>query len=226
MADYTDSPVPNFADMTKERLVEVMDQPAREVRKFIEDNFDDGMNTIIRKLHTSAKKGIMGFEEALAHRRAVFGANVAPLRPPKNFFKFIFEAMSDWVLLVLAFGGLLSLILGLAFPEKCDDYDKIVVAWYEGIGILAMVLLMIFISALSDYLEDSDYRYQTMRVHFAQKVLVMRDGNIREILRDELTVGDLCIIEVGSVVPADGIILQSNELEVNELALANGGIID
>ena len=226
MADYTDSPVPNFADMTKEKLAEVMDQPGRDARKFIENNFDDGMNTIIRKLHTSKKKGVMGFEEALAHRREVFGANVVPLKPAKNFLNFIVAAMSDWMLLVLAIGGILSLILGLVFPEKCDEYDKVSVAWYEGVGILVMIILMIFISALGDYVEDSDYRSQTTRVLLSQKVLVMRDGHIKEIERHNLTVGDLCIVEVGSVIPGDGIIVQSIDLKVNELALANGSIVD
>jgi len=50
----------------------------------------------------------------------------------------------------------------------------------------------------------------------------MRDGLIREIERQMLTVGDLCIIEVGSVIPGDGILIQSTDLQVNELALANG----
>lgn len=77
----------------------------------------------------------------------------------------------------------------------------------------------------TDYFEDSDYRCQATRVQTSQKVLVMRDGNIREIERQTLTVGDLCIIEVGSVIPGDGIIIQSTDLQVNELSLANGGIV-
>lgn len=224
MADHTDGTVPNFDGMPKDRLIEVMKQPAKEVRKYIEDNFDDGFNTVIRKLHTSQKKGVMGFEDALAHRKSVYGANVIPLAPPRHFLKLVLDAMLDWVLLVLAKGALLSLILGLVFPEQCDKYDKIVVAWYEGIGILVMVVVMILISALSRYFEDSDYRIQEERKRKEQKALVLRDGKVMEILRERLTVGDLCIIEVGSVVPADGIIVQSTDLEVNELALANGSI--
>ncbi|HTM92603.1 MAG TPA: HAD-IC family P-type ATPase, partial [Flavisolibacter sp.] len=48
---------------------------------------------------------------------------------------------------------------------------------------------------------------------------VIRDGTTIEIKREELVVGDYMIVEEGSSVPADGIILQSNDFSVNESIL-------
>lgn len=226
MVDQTDKHVPDFSDIKKEELMEIMKQKGIQVNKYLEETHNDGLNTIIRKLHTSTKKGVLGFDDELEHRRLIFGSNSLPLDPPKHFFHFLLFAMRDWILIVLAIGALLSLILGLVFPEKCDEKVKIVVAWYEGIGILGMVIAMMVISALSDYLRDSDFRYQDNKVKHEQKVLVVRGGDIKEIYRTNLTVGDLCVIEAGSVIPGDGILVQSSDLIVNEMCLETGGIVE
>lgn len=226
MVDQTDKQVPDFSDMKQEELLEIMKQKGNQVERYLEERYNEGLNTIIRKLHTSTKKGVLGFDDELAHRKLIFGSNSLPLDPPKHFLQFFLFAMRDWILIVLGIGAVLSLILGLVFPEKCDEKTKIVVAWYEGIGILGMVIVMMLISALSDYLRDSDFRYQDKQVKHEQKVLVIRGGDIKEIYRVNLTVGDLCLVEAGSVIPGDGILVQSSDLVVNEMSLDTGGILE
>lgn len=48
---------------------------------------------------------------------------------------------------------------------------------------------------------------------------VIRDHEIKEVNREDIVVGDLMIIEEGVTVPADGIIIQSNDFSVNESIL-------
>ncbi|HEY5749876.1 MAG TPA: cation-translocating P-type ATPase [Chryseolinea sp.] len=48
---------------------------------------------------------------------------------------------------------------------------------------------------------------------------VIRDGAAIEIKREEIVVGDFMIIEEGSSIPADGVIVQSNDFSVNESIL-------
>ena len=226
MVDQTDKQIPDFSDIKREDLMEVMKQKGSEAKRYLEERYNDGLNTIIRQLHTSTKKGVLGFDDELQHRRLIFGTTALPLDPPKNFLHFLLFAMRDWVLIVLTIGAILSLILGLVFPEKCNEKVKIVFAWYEGIGILGMVIAMMLISALSEFLRDFDFRCQDRQVKHEQKVLVIRGGNIKEIYRTELTVGELCIIEAGSVVPGDGILVQSSDLIVNEMCLESGGLVE
>jgi P-type Ca2+ transporter type 2C len=48
---------------------------------------------------------------------------------------------------------------------------------------------------------------------------VIRDHEIKEVNKDDIVVGDLTIIEEGMTVPADGMIIQSNDFSVNESLL-------
>jgi P-type Mg2+ transporter len=53
----------------------------------------------------------------------------------------------------------------------------------------------------------------------APKVLVKRDGEVRELLITQIAVGDVVLFSTGSVIPADLQVLQAENLEVNESAL-------
>ena len=48
---------------------------------------------------------------------------------------------------------------------------------------------------------------------------VKRDGNLQEVRSDELVVGDIVYLEAGDVVSADGRILETNTLQINEASL-------
>jgi Ca2+-transporting ATPase len=48
---------------------------------------------------------------------------------------------------------------------------------------------------------------------------VIRDGERIEIIREDIVVGDYMIVEEGTSIPADGIIIQSNDFSVNESIL-------
>lgn len=48
---------------------------------------------------------------------------------------------------------------------------------------------------------------------------VIRNSKVLQILTHEITVGDLCIIEEGKMINADGVIVHSNDFSVNEASL-------
>ncbi|XP_048589442.1 plasma membrane calcium-transporting ATPase 2 [Nematostella vectensis] len=216
MADQVDAGVPDLAGASKQKLEEVMTSQSEHAKQFIDQNFD-GMQTLIRNLRTSAFKGLTGFADNLAHRRQVYGSNEMPLARRRSLFHFLLYSMKDWILIVLVIGAIISLVLGLVYPESCKGVINGEVAWYEGVGILVMVILMILISALSDYLRDADFRCQQKRVHMEERVTVIRDsGAVKDILKSELVVGDLCLLKAGSLVAADGVVVQSSDLVVDE----------
>ncbi len=56
------------------------------------------------------------------------------------------------------------------------------------------------------------------------KVLVKRDGVVKELLVTQITIDDVVLFATGSVVPADLLVLQAENLEVNESALTGESI--
>ena len=64
----------------------------------------------------------LGLDESeLNHRREVFGSNVIPPKPPKPFWKLVWEALQDITLIVLMVAAFIS--LGLSFYRPAEDKD-------------------------------------------------------------------------------------------------------
>lgn len=217
MADEVDAKfIPDFTDITKEKLVDLMSGDGSLeaiVRKF------GSVNNIIHDLRTSSTKGVIGIREAVQHTQEKFGSNLIPLQPPKNILNYLLCAMRDWVILLLFIGGLVSFVLGAVFPEKCEGRNTLVVSMYEGIGIMSTVVVMILLTAFSDYLKETDFRRLHSRINRERRANVIRSGKVTEIVAQDIVVGDLCQLSVGTLIPADGIVVHENGLVVNEAAL-------
>ncbi|MES2330684.1 MAG: cation-translocating P-type ATPase [Bacteroidota bacterium] len=87
----------------------------------------------------------------------------------------------------------------------------------DGIFMFSSVIL---VSAISLY-QDSRSRNALEKLNdFSEPYAkVIRDGSTIEIKKEELVIGDNIVIEEGSLVPADGIIIHSNDFSVNESIL-------
>lgn len=83
-----------------------------------------------------------------------------------------------------------------------------------------MTSAIVIVSAIS-LIQDSRSRNALQKLKkFTQSYSkVIRNGNIEEIRREELVIGDSIIVEEGSLIPADATIIHSNDFSVNESIL-------
>ena len=89
--------------------------------------------------------------------------------------------------------------------------------WGDGLFMTAAIVL---VSAISLYQESkSRNAIETLKKLSQPKSKVIRNGVLLEILSEEIVVGDCMQTEEGTFIPADGIILQSNDFSVNESIL-------
>ncbi|WP_298220964.1 cation-translocating P-type ATPase [Flavobacterium sp.] len=87
----------------------------------------------------------------------------------------------------------------------------------DGIFMTAAIVL---VSAISLYQESRSHNaIESLRKLSQPKSKVIRGGNLIEIPSEEIVLGDCVQIEEGAFIPADGIILQSNDFSVNESIL-------
>lgn len=56
------------------------------------------------------------------------------------------------------------------------------------------------------------------------KIKVIRDGQITEIMSNQITIGDLVYIEAGDVIAGDGRVIEANNLKINESALTGESV--
>lgn len=89
--------------------------------------------------------------------------------------------------------------------------------WQDGIFLGISVVVVAAISLFQD--ARSRKALDGLKVFTTPKCRVIRDGIVKDLDTVELVPGDAVIIEEGSLVPADGIILRANDFSVNESVL-------
>lgn len=83
-----------------------------------------------------------------------------------------------------------------------------------------MVVAILFIASISLYQDSrSKNALEKLKELSQPHCKVIRNGKLIEILSEELVVGDFLLVEEGTSITADGIIVQSNDFSVNESIL-------
>ncbi|XP_057490177.1 calcium-transporting ATPase 1-like [Actinidia eriantha] len=170
-----------------------------------------GVNGIADKLSTSTTNGISTSQDSLSRRKGVYGINKFTETPPKGFFIFVWEALQDMTLMILAVCSFISLIVGITM----EGWPK---GAHDGLGIVASILLVVFVTATSDYkqsLQFKDLDKEKKKI----TVQVTRNGYRHKISIYKLLPGDIVHLAIGDQVPADGLFVSGFSLLINESSL-------
>lgn len=210
--------------VTLKQLRELMGLPAAEAIPKLEEM--GGAQELCKKLYTSPNEGLTGSAVDMEHRKETFGSNVIPPKPPKTFFRLVWEALQDATLIILEIAALVS--LGLAFYSPADDEAKPGGSieeeegqhgWIEGLAILISVIVVVLVTAFNDYTKERQFQGLQSRIEGENKVNVIRQGELKQIPTGDIVVGEICQIKYGDLLPADGILIQSNDLKMDESSL-------
>ena len=146
-------------------------------------------------------------QEEVLRSREKHGENV--LTPPKrpSMWRLYLEKYEDPMVRILLVAAVVSLMLSFIKQD-----------FIETIGIIAAVILA---TTVGFYFErDAARKFDVLtRIGEEQPVKVWREGHIIEIPRREVVVGDIVVVETGDEVPADGRLLESIDLQVDESSL-------
>lgn len=152
-------------------------------------------------------------KQVLENRRK-FGANI--LTPPKreSLWKQYLEKFEDPIIRILLIAAFLS--LGISFVNK---------EFAETIGIFCAIFLATGVAFWFEM--DANKKFDVLnQVNDDIPVKVIRDSNVCEFPKKDLVVGDVVILSTGEEVPADGELLESISLQVDESCLTGEQIID
>ena len=153
-------------------------------------------------------------DEQVKQSRERYGRNV--LTPPHrtSLWKLYLDKYRDPIIQILLVAVFVSLIL--AFIEH---------NFMETIGIFVAVFLA---TTVGFYFErDAAKKFNVLTaLSEEQPVKVRRGGKVMQIPRHDIVVGDVVLIEVGDEVPADGELLVSTDLQINESTLTGEPITE
>ena len=140
-----------------------------------------------------------------------YGNNTMPASPKKSYLQLLLAALSDTTLIILLCGA--SVSFGIGYWEHPD------IGWIEGLAIFIAVFLVSNISAFNDYSKEIQFRQLEASSAQDQQVSVLRNGDIEQINPCLLVVGDILVLGSGDQIPADSVIIDSNEIFCSESAL-------
>lgn len=113
----------------------------------------------------------------------------------------------------------MAAILSIALETAAADPDERATKWTEGFGILLAVFICSFVTAINDYQKERQFQSLNSVADEKKKVTLKRDSITLELHQDYILTGDIVQIHEGMEVPADGILIEANDITTDESAM-------
>ena len=159
---------------------------------------------ILKALGTS-EQGLK--KEQVERRHDEYGLNIATNDKQRGCLYFLVRSFKDKFIMIL-------------FVLAVIDYMTNDIL---GAGIIVCLGIA---SAMIRFAEDySTYRFnEKLRSKIKPRVSVMRDGKVREIYQEDVTIGDIVPLNAGVVIPADMVLIDSKDLFLNQSAFTGESV--
>uniref|UniRef100_A0A8C7YMB1 Calcium-transporting ATPase n=1 Tax=Oryzias sinensis TaxID=183150 RepID=A0A8C7YMB1_9TELE len=215
---------------TLKELRSLMELRGAEAISKLGESYGDTQG-LCNRLKTSPADGLSGQPADLEKRKTAFGENLIPPKKPKTFLQLVWEALQDVTLIILEVAAIVSLGLSFYRPpeaerENCgkaaggvEDEHESEAGWIEGAAILLSVICVVLVTAFNDWSKEKQFRGLQSRIEQEQKFTVVRGGQVIQIPVAEIVVGDVAQIKYGDLLPADGVLIQGNDLKIDESSL-------
>lgn len=169
----------------------------------------ENAETVISELSSDAN----GLPEKEAERRlAEHGKNKLAEGKKDSIIKQLLKQLADPMIIILLVAAAISGVLAVTQGESFADV----------IIILAVVVVN---AVLGVYQENkAEKAIEALQEMSAATSKVLRDGKIVSVRSEDLTIGDVVLLEAGDAVPADGRIIENASLKIEEAALTGESV--
>ena len=203
---------PRHYDLDEPKLWEMIERRNCDILK---DTFGS-TEGIAKTLQTDLKKGIDA--STVEKRQEQFGKNELSKRKPVTFLEMVIDALKDRVIQILLVAAILSIIFGLALPNPHTGKREYETGWIEGFAILISVFVVVMVGAINNYQKAK--KFEEMEQEQSIKALsVVRNGQSMTLNSNEIVVGDVVVVENGSELTCDMIVISQSDLKTNESAI-------
>jgi len=151
-------------------------------------------------LRTDLERGLT--EKEVKRREKKFGLNKLPEEKPLSRTKVFLSQFKSPLIYILVIAGLVTLILW---------------EWTDTIVIFAAVFLNTVVGYLQE--QKASNALRALKKVLKPKAKVWREGREKVISQENLVPGDIVILKAGDKVPADGRIIESFNLKIDEASL-------
>lgn len=146
--------------------------------------------------------------EEIAKRQQEYGLNELVEEKKKNVFQVFLKQFADFLVIILIIAAIVSAALGDA------ESSVVILVVITMNGILGTVQTI-----------KAEHSLQSLKELSMPLAKVIRDGQVMKISSKELTIGDVVCLEAGDYVPADGRIIESAGLKIDESMLTGESLV-
>lgn len=143
------------------------------------------------------------------------GVNILTPAARESLWVKYLRTFRDPLIVILLVAGVLS--IGISFYEYYGLHEGAGV-FFEPAGIFLAILLATGLGFIFETKAAREFDILN-KVNDDEAVQVVRDGNVTEIPRKDVVVGDIVILNAGQEIPADGRLLEAVTLNVDESTL-------
>jgi len=160
------------------------------------------------KKENGIRKKWQGLSEKEAQKRyEKYGPNILQEKKKISALKIFMEQFSDFMVLILLAATAVSIFMG---------------EMTEAVTIIVIVVINAVLGFVQEY--RTEKTMEALKELAAPTAKVMRDGKPVEIAAEEIVPGDLIILETGDRIPADAVLVESNNLFVDESLLTGESV--
>lgn len=170
------------------------------------DTYKQSIETVIHEQKTDSKNGLTQQEAKLRFEQ--LGANKFQEPKKKSVVKKFLHSLSDFTTIILLIAAAISFYTAIATEH--GDY-------FEGILIIAIVIINAVLAIVQE--GNAEKSLAALQDLNKQSSAVLRNGKIETVDAEEIVVGDILVLESGSMITADARLIQTSQLRVEESAL-------
>ena len=208
------SPSPQVPQISLDILSDADTQHSNIAKMVAEKDLDSlhrfgGVEGIANALGTDLKKGIPGDAQDLQSRRLASQISQA-LSAPETFFQCLLKACNNYMIVLL----LVSLVLSLSYWIKKEGLET---GWYEGFFILVAIIIVVVCHTIRDFWHETQCKLsEKENFNMAETLVqVLRWGSQWKLPISDLVMGDIVVLKRGYQVPADGLSVSDEVLELD-----------
>jgi Mg2+-importing ATPase len=154
---------------------------------------------LLTELHSTAD----GLQPAEADQRLKqYGPNAIRAQQQATALSLLFEQFKSPLVLILIFAAIVSGIVG---------------EWTDAIIILVIVLGSTILGFVQEYIASN--AVQKLQSQIIIKSSVLRGGQPQTVPSEQVVPGDVVMLSAGSLIPADGVVLEAKDFFVNQAVL-------
>ena len=157
----------------------------------------------------------------VSRRKHVYGENAVADKEFDSFLKLCWDAVQDFVLVMLTVMGVVSIAIEVYMSDECTS------CYIEGAAILMSVTIVTLVTAGIDYTKQGALARLNDSLDERNTKVITRNGKQLEVMDDDIVVGDVLNVNSHNLasIPADCVLLgPCLDLKMNESSLTGESV--